>query len=186
MNYLIVGLGNIGPEYLFTRHNIGFMAIDYLAKQKEVKFTADRLGSISSYKIKGKTIYLLKPNTYMNLSGKSVLYWSQQLKIDLDRLLIVLDDIALTFETIRLKPKGSNGGHNGLKSIESSLMTTEYGRLRMGIGSDFPKGRQADYVLSNFETKELEQISLVLDRSSEMIEKFCLEGIQQTMNIFNQ
>jgi PTH1 family peptidyl-tRNA hydrolase len=122
----------------------------------------------------------------MNLSGKSVLYWNQQLKIEIDRLLIVLDDIALPFETIRLKPKGSNGGHNGLKSIEASLTTTEYGRLRMGIGSDFPKGRQADYVLGNFETKELDQISFVLDRSSEIIENFCLEGIQQTMNKFNQ
>ena len=185
MNYLIVGLGNIGPEYLFTRHNIGFMAVDYLARQKDIKFSTDRLGSITSYKLKGKTIYLLKPNTYMNLSGKSVLYWSQQLKIEIDRLLIVLDDIALPFETIRLKPKGSNGGHNGLKSIEASLTTTEYGRLRMGIGSDFPKGRQADYVLGNFETKELDQISFVLDRSSEIIENFCLEGIQQTMNKFN-
>jgi len=186
MNYLIVGLGNIGPEYLFTRHNIGFMAVDYLARQKDIKFSTDRLGSITSYKLKGKTLYLLKPNTYMNLSGKSVLYWSQQLKIEIDRLLIVLDDIALPFETIRLKPKGSNGGHNGLKSIEATLSTTEYGRLRMGIGSDFPKGRQADYVLGNFETKELDQISFVLDRSSEIIEGFCLEGIQQTMNKFNQ
>ncbi len=186
MNYLIVGLGNIGPEYLFTRHNIGFMAVDYLARQKDIKFSTDRLGCITSYKLKGKTIYLLKPNTYMNLSGKSVLYWSQQLKIEIDRLLIVLDDIALPFETIRLKPKGSNGGHNGLKSIEASLTTTEYGRLRMGVGSDFPKGRQADYVLGNFETKELDQISFVLDRSSEIIENFCLEGIQQTMNKFNQ
>ena len=186
MNYLIVGLGNIGPEYLFTRHNIGFMAVDYLARQKDIKFSTDRLGSITSYKLKGKTIYLLKPNTYMNLSGKSVLYWSQQLKIENERLLILTDDIALPLETLRLKPKGSSGGHNGLKSIEATLNTQEYARLRMGIGSDFAKGRQADFVLSNFSEDEIGLIPFILNRSNEIIDSFCLQGIHQTMNKYNQ
>jgi PTH1 family peptidyl-tRNA hydrolase len=186
MNYLIVGLGNIGPEYLFTRHNIGFMALDYLAKQKDLKFSNERLGSISLYKLKGNTIYLLKPNTFMNLSGKSVNYWMQQLKIEKENLLILVDDIALPYDTLRLKPKGSAGGHNGLKSIEATLATQEYARLRMGVGDDFPKGRQADYVLSNFSITELDNIPLILDRTSSFIENFCLEGIQKTMNKYNQ
>lgn len=186
MNYLIVGLGNIGPEYLFTRHNIGFMAIDFLAKKREANFKQDRLGAITNYKLKGHQIYLLKPSTFMNLSGKSVNYWCQQLKIEIDRLLILTDDLALPYETLRLKPKGSSGGHNGLKSIEETLHTAEYARLRMGIGSDFAKGRQADFVLSNFNEEELGHIPFVLDRSNDMIETFCLEGIQQTMNKYNQ
>ena len=186
MNYLIVGLGNIGPEYLFTRHNIGFMAVDYLAKQKDLKFSHERLGSICQYKLKGNSIYLLKPNTFMNLSGKSVNYWMQQIKIEKENLLILVDDIALPYDTLRLKPKGSAGGHNGLKSIEATLGTQEYARLRMGVGDDFPKGRQADYVLSNFSSTELDNIPLILDRTSLFIENFCLEGIQKTMNKYNQ
>ncbi len=186
MNFLIVGLGNIGPEYLFTRHNIGFMALDYLAKEKSIQFSQDRLGAISSYKLKGHTIYLLKPSTYMNLSGKAVNYWTQQLKIEKERLLILTDDIALPFETLRLKPKGSSGGHNGLKSIEETLSSQEYARLRMGIGADFAKGRQAEFVLSNFSEDEIGLIPFILNRSNEIIESFCLQGIQQTMNKYNQ
>jgi peptidyl-tRNA hydrolase, PTH1 family len=186
MNFLIVGLGNIGPEYLFTRHNIGFMAVDYLAKTKDVSFKQDRLGAITSYKLKGHVIYLLKPSTFMNLSGKAVNYWCQQLKIEKERLLILTDDIALPYETLRLKPKGSSGGHNGLKSIEGVLQTQEYGRLRMGIGADFAKGRQADFVLSNFNEDEIGLIPFILNRSNEIIDSFCLEGIQQTMNKYNQ
>lgn len=186
MNFLIVGLGNIGPEYLFTRHNIGFMAVDYQAKTKEVSFKQDRLGAITSYKLKGHTIYLLKPSTFMNLSGKAVNYWCQQLKIEKEQLLILTDDIALPFETLRLKPKGSCGGHNGLKSIEGVLSTQEYARLRMGIGAEFSKGRQADFVLSNFNEDEIGLIPFILNRSNEIIDCFCLEGIQQTMNKYNQ
>lgn len=186
MNFLIVGLGNIGPEYLFTRHNIGFMALDYLAKEKSIQFSQDHLGAISSYKLKGHTIYLLKPSTYMNLSGKAVNYWSQQLKIEKERLLILTDDIALPFETLRLKPKGSSGGHNGLKSIEETLSSQEYARLRMGIGADFAKGRQAEFVLSNFSEDEIGLIPFILNRSNEIIDSFCLQGIQQTMNKYNQ
>lgn len=186
MNFLIVGLGNIGIEYLLTRHNIGFMAVDYLAKQKDISFKVDRLGAIASYKLKGKTITLLKPSTFMNLSGKALNYWMQQLKIPKEQVLVLVDDIALPLDTLRLKPKGSSGGHNGLKNIEAVLGTQEYARLRMGIGDDFAKGKQVDFVLGNFTDKELEQLPLILDRSVQIIESFCMEGIQQTMNKFNQ
>ncbi len=186
MNYLLVGLGNIGPEYLFTRHNIGFMALDYVAKTNDLKFTTERYGNICQYKLKGNAIHLLKPNTFMNLSGKSVNYWCQQLNIEKENLLVLVDDIALPFETLRLKPKGSAGGHNGLKSIESTLNTADYGRLRMGIGNDFPKGRQADYVLSKFSDTEFKGLPDVLDRTMVIMENFCLEGIGKTMNKYNQ
>ncbi|MHA8062086.1 aminoacyl-tRNA hydrolase [Aquirufa beregesia] len=186
MNYLIVGLGNIGPEYLFTRHNIGFMALDYVAKLKDLKFSPDRYASQCSYKLKGHQIHLIKPNTYMNLSGKAVNYWMQYLKVPKENLLILVDDLALPFETLRLKPKGSSGGHNGLKSIEASLQSSEYPRLRMGIGDNFSKGRQVEYVLSNFSEEELGLIPEVLERAIPFIETFCLEGIQQTMNKYNQ
>jgi PTH1 family peptidyl-tRNA hydrolase len=186
MNFLIVGLGNIGPQYLFTRHNIGFMAVDYLAKQKDINFKTDRLASLASYKAKGHTIYLIKPTTFMNLSGKAVNHWLNFFKIEKENMLVLVDDLALPFETLRLKPKGSSGGHNGLKSIEEVLSSSEYPRLRMGIGSDFPKGRQADYVLSNFSETEFETIPFILDKTSEIIESFCFEGLTQTMNKYNQ
>jgi PTH1 family peptidyl-tRNA hydrolase len=186
MNFLIVGLGNIGPQYLFTRHNIGFMAVDYLAKQKDLSFKIDRLASVSSYKLNGHTIYLIKPTTFMNLSGKAVNYWMSYYKIEKENILVLVDDLALPFETLRLKPKGSSGGHNGLKSIEEVLGGSEYPRLRMGIGSDFPKGRQADYVLSNFPEAELETIPFILDKTTEIIETFCSEGLTKTMNKYNQ
>jgi PTH1 family peptidyl-tRNA hydrolase len=186
MNFLIVGLGNIGPQYLFTRHNIGFMAVDYLAKQKDINFKTDRLASVASYKAKGHTIYLIKPTTFMNLSGKAVNHWLNFYKIEKENMLVLVDDLALPFETLRLKPKGSSGGHNGLKSIEEVLSSSEYPRLRMGIGSDFPKGRQADYVLSNFSETEFETIPFILDKTSEIIESFCFEGLTKTMNKYNQ
>ena len=186
MNFLIVGLGNIGIEYMLTRHNIGFMALDYLSKQKDLSFKIDRLGAISQYKLKGHTIYLLKPSTYMNLSGKALNYWMQQLKLPKEQCLILVDDIALPLSTLRLKPKGSSGGHNGLKSIEETLHTSDYARLRMGIGDNFAKGRQVEFVLGNFTDPELEQIPEILDRTIQFIECFCLEGIQQTMNKYNQ
>jgi PTH1 family peptidyl-tRNA hydrolase len=186
MNFLIVGLGNIGPQYLFTRHNIGFMAVDYLAKQKDLSFKTDRLASVASYKLKGNTIYLIKPTTFMNLSGKAVNHWLNFYKIEKENLLVLVDDLALPFETLRLKPKGSSGGHNGLKSIEEVLGGSEYPRLRMGIGSDFPKGRQADYVLSNFPDAELATIPFILDKTAEIIETFCAEGLTKTMNKYNQ
>ncbi len=186
MNFLIVGLGNIGPQYLFTRHNIGFMAVDFLAKQKDISFKTDRLASIASYKEKGNTIYLIKPTTFMNLSGKAVNHWLSYYKIEKENILVLVDDLAIPFDTLRLKPKGSSGGHNGLKSIEGVLGSTEYPRLRMGIGSDFAKGRQADYVLSNFSDSELETIPFILDKTAEIIESFCAEGLTKTMNKYNQ
>jgi PTH1 family peptidyl-tRNA hydrolase len=186
MNFLIVGLGNIGPQYLFTRHNIGFMAVDFLAKQKDISFKTDRLASIASYKEKGNTIYLIKPTTFMNLSGKAVNHWLSYYKIEKENMLVLVDDLAIPFDTLRLKPKGSSGGHNGLKSIEGVLGSTEYPRLRMGIGSDFAKGRQADYVLSNFSDSELETIPFILDKTAEIIESFCAEGLTKTMNKYNQ
>jgi peptidyl-tRNA hydrolase, PTH1 family len=186
MNFLIVGLGNIGPQYLCTRHNIGFMVIDYLARQKDIQFKSDRFASVTSYKIAGHTIYLIKPTTFMNLSGKAVSYWLKYYKIEKENLLVLVDDLTLPFETLRLKPKGSSGGHNGLKSIEEVLSGSEYPRLRMGIGNDFPKGRQADYVLSNFSEVELEIIPFILDKTVEIIETFCVEGLTKTMNKYNQ
>jgi PTH1 family peptidyl-tRNA hydrolase len=186
MNFLIVGLGNIGPQYLFTRHNIGFMAVDFLAKQKDITFKTDRYASVASYKLKGHNIYLIKPTTFMNLSGKAVNHWLSYYKIEKENMLVLVDDLALPFDTLRLKPKGSSGGHNGLKSIEGVIGGTEYPRLRMGIGSDFPKGRQADYVLSNFSSAELETIPFILDKTAEIIETFCVEGLTKTMNKYNQ
>ena len=182
---LIVGLGNPGREYADTRHNVGFMLLDQLAETHGVAFQSAPRWQCHLAKLPDGTL-LVKPQTFMNLSGKSVNYWMQQLKIEKDNLLILVDDIALPYDTLRLKPKGSAGGHNGLKSIEATLGTQEYARLRMGVGDDFPKGRQADYVLSNFSSTELDNIPLILDRTSSFIENFCLEGIQKTMNKYNQ
>ena len=186
MNFLIVGLGNIGPQYLFTRHNIGFMAVDYLAKQKDLSFKIDRLASVSSYKLKGHTIYLIKPTTFMNLSGKALNYWMQELAIPAERVLIVVDDLALPFGTVRLKPKGSNAGHNGLKSIEAVLGHSDYPRIRFGIGDNFPKGHQVDYVLSGFDADEQPELPALIDRSIQMIESFVAIGPELTMTNFNK
>lgn len=185
-NYLIVGLGNIGIEYMFTRHNIGFMALDEMAKELELKFTEVRYGSMTQFRYKGKNIYLLKPNTFMNRSGKAVDYWIKNLKVPLENLLILVDDLALPLETLRAKPKGSAGGHNGLKSIEETLNTNQYNRLRMGIGDNFHKGNQVNYVLGKFSEPEMEKMNGILTRTQEIIIHFCLEGIDKTMNKFNQ
>ena len=185
MNFLIVGLGNIGPQYLFTRHNIGFMAVDYLAKQKDINFKTDRLASVASYKEKGHTIYLIKPTTFMNLSGKAVNHWLNFYKIEKENMLVLVDDLALPFETLRLKPKGSSGGHNGLKSIEEVLSGSEYPRLRMGIGDNFPKGRQVDYVLGRFTQQELDVLPEIMDKAISMALGFCTVGIVHTMTQFN-
>ena len=147
MKYLIVGLGNIGPEYQNTRHNIGFKVLDAFAKASNTVFEDMRYGAVATVKLKGRTLILLKPNTYMNLSGKAVSYWMQKEKIELSNLFVVVDDLALPFGTIRLRSKGSDGGHNGLKSINQLLGTQDYTRLRFGIGNEFPKGKQVDYVL---------------------------------------
>lgn len=185
MKFLIVGLGNIGAEYELTRHNIGFLVLDQLADQFDAKFELDRHSHKASFKYKGKQIHLIKPTTYMNLSGKAVNYWLNALKIPKENMLIVTDDIALPFGTLRMRAKGANAGHNGLKNIEALTGGTNYPRLRFGIGNDFHKGQQVDYVLEPFSTQEFDDIKPLIDKSCEMILSFCAIGIGRTMNQFN-
>lgn len=186
MKLLIVGLGNIGSEYEHTRHNIGFDVVDALAKKHGSQFSVDRHAYRTEIKIKGKTFILLKPVTYMNLSGKAVKHHLQQEKIDLSKLLVVTDDLALPVGKVRIKPKGSDGGHNGLKSTNEHLISTEYARMRIGIGSDFPKGRQSDYVLGKWKPDEEPIIAESIEKAMLAIEEFGLAGIQHAMNKFNQ
>lgn len=183
--FLIVGLGNIGSEYINTRHNIGFKVVDFFANQEEISFRTEKLGAITEYKIKGRTIILLKPNTYMNLSGKAVKYWMEKENIAKENVLIITDDLNLAFGTIRIKTKGSDGGHNGLKSIQQLLNTTEYPRYRFGISDEFKKGRQVDYVLGEWTDVEKESLKERLKLSSEIIKSFALAGLNETMNIYN-
>ena len=185
MNYLIVGLGNIGEEYRNTRHNIGFMVLDALAKASNIVFKDGRYGATSTLSIKGRQILLLKPSTYMNLSGNAVRYWMQQEKIPLENVLIIVDDLALPFGSLRLKGKGSDAGHNGLKHIAATLGTQNYARLRFGIGNDFPKGRQIDYVLGKFGEEDMKLMPERLETAGEIIKSFCLAGLNITMNQYN-
>lgn len=185
MKYLITGLGNIGSEYLGTRHNIGFRVVNHLVESVGGNFTEERYGAIARIRVKNCDLIVLKPNTFMNLSGNAVRYWLQKENIPVENLLIVVDDLALPFGTLRLKPKGSDAGHNGLKNIAQLLSTQEYSRLRFGIGSDFPRGGQIDYVLGKFPPEELQLMPEILDRATEIIKSFCLAGIQITMNQFN-
>jgi PTH1 family peptidyl-tRNA hydrolase len=186
MKYLIVGLGNIGPEYADTRHNIGFMILDELAKQEGEKFYMQRLAYYTEVAHKARTLYLIKPTTYMNNSGKALSYWMKMLKIPAENVLVLVDDIALPFGTLRLKPKGSAAGHNGLKHIEATLGHNEYARLRFGVSSDFPKGRQVDYVLNGFDKEELPELPALIDRSIEMVKSFVTVGSELTMTRFNK
>lgn len=186
MKYLIVGLGNIGPEYHETRHNIGFMVVDALAKDAGATFTDGRYGFTTTLSVKGRQLLLLKPSTYMNLSGNAVRYWMQKENIPLENLLIVVDDLALSFGTLRLKGKGSDAGHNGLKHIAAILGTQEYARLRFGIGNDFPKGGQIDYVLGHFDEEDYKTMDERLKTAGDIIKSFCLAGISITMNQFNK
>ncbi len=185
MKYLIAGLGNIGPEYELTRHNIGFLTVDQLADKNGTDFVTNRLAYTADFRHKGKSIYVIKPTTYMNLSGKAVNYWMKELKIPLENVLIITDDIALPYGKLRLRPKGSHGGHNGLRNIEETLGTQEFARLRFGVGGDFPKGKQIDYVLGNFNKNEFAEIALHIDKTCEIALSFCTAGIQQTMNQYN-
>ncbi|MDH6309131.1 PTH1 family peptidyl-tRNA hydrolase [Dysgonomonas sp. PFB1-18] len=184
MKYLIVGLGNIGREYEYTRHNIGFRVLDALAEASNIVFTDRRYGFVAELKVKGRTLILLKPSTYMNLSGNAVRYWLNQEKIPTENMLVIVDDLALPFGTLRLKGKGSDAGHNGLKHIQS-LIGQEYARLRFGIGSDFPRGRQVDYVLDSFSDEEEKALPAKLETCGDIIKSFCLAGIQNTMNQYN-
>lgn len=183
--FLIVGLGNIGEKYENTRHNIGFKVLDYFANQEDLTFETKKLGDLVIYKLKGRTFILLKPNTYMNLSGKAVLYWLTKEKIPLENLLVVTDDLNLPFGSIRLKTKGSDGGHNGLKDIQDKLNTTKYNRFRFGISDAFSKGKQIDYVLGEWTDEENKNLKERLNKSVELIKAFALSGINNTMNTFN-
>lgn len=186
MKYLIVGLGNIGSEYHETRHNIGFMVVDALAREAGVSFSDGRYGATATLSIKGRQLLLLKPSTYMNLSGNAVRYWMQKEHIDLEQTLIVVDDIALPFGTLRLKGQGSDAGHNGLKHIAETLGTQSYARLRFGIGNDFPRGMQIDYVLGHFTPEQMELMPERLKVAGEIVKSFCLAGINITMNQYNK
>lgn len=186
MKYLIVGLGNIGPEYHETRHNIGFMTVDALAKANNATFADGRYGFTTTLSVKGRQLLLLKPSTYMNLSGNAVRYWMQKENIPLENVLIIVDDLALPFGTLRLKSKGSDAGHNGLKHIAATLGTQDYARLRFGIGNEFPRGGQVDFVLGRFEEEDLKTMEERLQSAGEIVKSFCLAGIDITMNQFNK
>ncbi|MCI5581542.1 MAG: aminoacyl-tRNA hydrolase [Phocaeicola plebeius] len=185
MKYLIVGLGNIGDEYRDTRHNIGFMVLDALAKASNIVFKDGRYGATATLSLKGRQLLLLKPSTYMNLSGNAVRYWMQQEKIPLENVLIVVDDLALPFGSLRLKGKGSDAGHNGLKHIAATLGTQNYARLRFGIGNDFPKGAQIDFVLGAFGEEDRQKLPERLEMAGEIVKSFCLAGLNITMNQYN-
>lgn len=186
MNFLIVGLGNIGSEYAQTRHNIGFRVLDALAKASNLVFEDKRYGAVTTLKVKNQTLTLLKPSTYMNLSGNAVRYWMNENKIPLENILVVVDDLSLPFGQLRMRPGGSEAGHNGLKHISSVLGTQQYARLRFGIGNDFPRGGQVDFVLGEFTDEDLKTMDERLELAGEMVKSFALSGIQFTMNHFNK
>ena len=185
MKYLIVGLGNIGAEYEDTRHNIGFMVLDRMLQNTESKFELKRHAYTAEMRCKGRTLLLIKPTTYMNLSGKALNYWMKAEKIPIENVLVIVDDIALPVGTIRLKKKGSAGGHNGLGNIEEVLGHSDYARLRFGIGDNFSRGRQIDYVLGKFSSEEISMIDPQIDKACEAIKTFATMGIDRAMNFFN-
>ena len=185
MKFLIVGLGNPGVKYQNTRHNIGFKALEYVSKHANAFFSSVRYGELSSFKYKGKSIFLLKPNTYMNLSGNAVNYWMKKENIPLSNLLIITDDINLSIGVLRMKKKGSDGGHNGLKNIQELLLSSSYPRLRIGVGNEFSKGKQVDYVLGDWSQEEEEILEEKVVKIKEMILSFCFAGIENTMNKYN-
>ena len=183
--YLIVGLGNIGEKYTETRHNIGFKVLDALAEKESFSFETVKLGDIGLFKIKGRSILCLKPSTYMNLSGKALRYWMEKEKIPLENVLIITDDINIPFGTIRVKTKGSDGGHNRMKDIQNMLQTTNYNRFRFGIGADFGQGRQIDYVLGEWNEEEKKGLKERFEKATELVKSFVLAGVKNTMNVFN-
>ncbi|MFM2230031.1 MAG: Peptidyl-tRNA hydrolase [Bacteroidota bacterium] len=183
--FLIVGLGNIGAEYVNTRHNIGFKIVDFLAKNEGVSFQTAKLGDLAEFKIKGRTVFLLKPNTFMNLSGKAVKYWMDKENIAKENILVITDDLNLSFGTIRIKAKGSDGGHNGLKNIQLLLNSTEYPRFRFGISDQFKKGQQVDYVLGEWNDEEKGKLPERYETCAAAVHSFVLAGLAPTMNEFN-
>lgn len=186
MKYLIVGLGNIGREYWGTRHNIGFRMVNALAEYMNVSFEEARYGAIARGRIKSAELLLLKPSTYMNLSGEAVRYWLQKERIEVAQLLVLVDDLALTFGTLRLKAKGSDAGHNGLKNIAQLLQTTDYARLRFGLGNNYAQGRQIEFVLGAFTPEEEFSMPLLMKEAVETIRDFCLIGVDRAMNFHNK
>lgn len=186
MKYLIVGLGNVGAEYHETRHNIGFMMLDAFANELDVSFTQDRYAYVADAKFKGRKVFLVKPTTYMNLSGKAVRYWMNELKIPVENVLVITDDLALPFGKLRTKKKGSAGGHNGLKNIEELLGTQVYNRMRFGVGDDYSKGKQVDYVLSKFSSSEQEDLQIdITSKVIDAFKAFATVGIDRMMNQYN-
>ena len=183
--FLIVGLGNIGEKYNDTRHNIGFKILDEIASKQEVIFESQKLGSITKFRFKGRTFILLKPSTFMNLSGKSVKYWMTKENIPVENLLIICDDLNLNFGSIRIKAKGSDGGHNGLKDINAVLQTQQYARFRFGVGSEFSKGRQSDFVLGKWSDEEYKLLPERLEKALQIVKSFGTAGLNNTMNTFN-
>jgi len=183
--FLIVGLGNIGPKYENTRHNVGFRILDFFANKEALTFESAKLGDVTTYKLKGRTFLLLKPSTFMNLSGKAVRYWLEKENIPIENLLILTDDLNLSFGSFRIKPKGSDGGHNGLKDIQHILNTTKYNRFRFGISDAFSQGRQVDYVLGEWIDEEEKLLPERLEKAIEAIKSFGLAGMANTMNTFN-
>ncbi len=183
--FLIVGLGNIGAEYVNTRHNIGFKAVDFMANEAGVAFETVKLGAMAEIKVKGRSLLLLKPNTYMNLSGKAVQFWMEKEKIAKENVLIITDDLNLAFGTLRIKAKGSDGGHNGLKNIQQVLNSSEYPRLRFGISDAFKKGQQVDYVLGEWTAEETDALKERLQTVSDAVKEFALAGLNNAMNNYN-
>lgn len=183
--YLIVGLGNIGAEYQHTRHNIGFDVADAFVARHEAVFQTERLADKAEFRWKGKSILVIKPNTYMNLSGRAVLFWMLKEKIAPEQILVIVDDLALPLSKLRLRPSGSDAGHNGLKSIQELLGNDNYPKLRFGIGNNYPKGRQVDFVLGRWTEEELPLVKLKIDKSVEVIENFISIGIHRSMNAVN-
>ena len=186
MKYLIVGLGNIGAEYEHTRHNIGFDVVSAMVTKHEGIFVQDRLADISELSLKGRKLIVVKPNTFMNLSGKAVKYWLQKEKIGLSHLLVIVDDLALPLCKLRLRPSGSHAGHNGLRSIEEELFSNQYPRLRFGIGNDYPRGRQADFVLGKWKPEEWTDVQTTIGQAVDAIELFVFNGIELAMNRTNK
>jgi len=186
MKFLIVGLGNPGPEYFNTRHNVGFRVMDYIAQEKGAEFSVKTLGSVSMIKHKGRQVHLLKPSTFMNLSGKAVRYWMEKLSISQENVLIVLDDVALPFAKQRLRGKGDTGGHNGLKNIDAVLGNNQYARLRIGIGNDYHPGQQVNYVLGTWTGEQEKELENICKYAMETILAFCTIGLSFTMNQYNK
>ena len=185
MKFLIAGLGNIGAEYHNTRHNIGFDVLDYLAEKEDFTFNSDRLADYAYWKFKGRHLHFIKPTTYMNLSGRSILYWLDKLKLKPEQLLVIVDDLAIPLGKLRIKSKGSDGGHNGLKSINEHLQTQNYPRLRFGIGDNFNRGHQVNFVLGKWEAEEMKLKDELVAKSAEAIKSYVTQGLARTMNQFN-